>query len=444
MAAIWGLAACAASPVSTQGNLAAPPVQDAAIKADETAPEAPDRAVSDVVWSAHDAAITLDSHLDTPMLLELPGFDITERHDPLRDYSQVDLPRMIEGGLDGGFWVIYTPQGPLSETGYKAARNAALMRAVAIQRMLAAYPEHFELALSPQDAERIEEAGKRIVFQSIENSYPLGEDLSLLDTFYALGVRMLGPVHFANNQFADSATDIKGATWDGLSPLGEELVRKANRMGIILDASHASDATFDDMIELSGAPIILSHSGAKAVFDHPRNIDDARLIQLAEAGGVIQMNALGAYLKALQQEPARQEAYRELFQSFANISSMTEEEYTALLEKRREIDARFPADMADFEDYMDHFLHVLDLIGPEHVGVGADWDGGGGVVGMRDIAAFPMLTERLLSEGYSSDEIELIWGGNLLRVLGEVQAYAAELAVAEAAEDIDSEAGDAD
>jgi len=381
----------------------------------------------------HERLIVMDSHLDTPALLERPGFDITERHDPLTDYSQVDLPRMIEGGLDGGFWVIYTPQGPLTPAGYASARDSALLRAVAIQRMLAAYPEHFAIATRAEDAARIHAEGKRIVYQSIENSYPLGEDVSLLETFYDLGVRMVGPVHFANNQFADSGTDLEGPEWGGLSPLGEELVREANRLGMIVDASHAHDLAFDDMLALSATPIVLSHSGTRALYDHPRNLDDERLLKLAASGGVIQMNALGAYLKALQQAPARQAALQALREETAALGdNVTPEQYEALLEKRREIDARFPADMADFEDFMEQLLYALDLLGPDHVGIGADWDGGGGVVGMQDIAAFPLITERLLAEGYTEADLAKIWGGNLVRLLRAAEDHAAALKAGEA------------
>ncbi|MEM0986646.1 MAG: dipeptidase [Pseudomonadota bacterium] len=376
----------------------------------------------------HERLLVMDSHLDTPAVLERPGFDITERHDPLTDYSQVDLPRMVEGGLDGGFWVIYTPQGPLSAEGYASARDSALLRAVAIQRMLAAHPEHFSIAVRPEDAARIHSEGKRVVYQSIENAYPLGEDITLLETFYDLGVRMVGPVHFRNNQFADSATDIEGPEWQGLSPLGETLVREANRLGMIIDASHAHDLAFDDIIEQSATPIVLSHSGTKALFDHPRNLDDERLLKLRENGGVIQMNALGAYLKALRQEPARQAALREIFVELAALpKDAPQSAHDELLARRRDVDAQYPADLADFEDFMEQLLHALELLGPAHVGIGADWDGGGGVIGMRDIAAFPKITERLLAEGYSEDDLEKIWGGNLLRLLAEAEAHKATL-----------------
>ncbi len=383
--------------------------------------------VTEEVRALHDSLIVMDSHLDTPALLERPNFDITDRHDPLQDYSQVDLPRMIEGGLDGGYWVIYTPQGPVTEAGFRSARDSALLRAMAIQRMLAAHPDHFAKATRPGDAEAIEAQGKRIVYQSIENAYPLGEDLSLLESFYKFGVRMVGPVHFANNQFADSATDLSGPKWQGLSPLGEDLVREANRLGMVLDASHAHDLAFDDMVALSATPIVLSHSGAKAVYDHPRNIDDERLLKLAESGGVIQMNALGAYLTELQIAPQRRRELQALFEEFSPRAGMTEEAQAEFLRRRREIDEKYPPDQAEFEDYMAHFLHVLELVGPDHVGVGADWDGGGGVVGMQDIAAFPRITASLLEAGYTESDLRKIWGGNLTRLLQAAEDHAAEL-----------------
>ena len=211
---------------------------------------------------------------------------------------------MNEGGLDGGFWVLYTPQGPLDERSYQLTRDVALLRAMAVQKMVAANPETFEIADTAEDAWRIAREGKKVVMMSIENSYPLGTDLSLVETFYKLGVRMIGPVHGRNNQFADSATDIENP-FGGLSPLGEELVKEANRLGMVVDGSHASQASLADMIELSATPVVLSHSGTSAIYEHPRNIDDEHLMMLAESGGVIQMNALGAYLRDMPSNPER-------------------------------------------------------------------------------------------------------------------------------------------
>ena len=376
----------------------------------------------------HEQAIVLDSHLDTPALLVQPGFDITKKNTPDGDYSQVDLPRMVEGGLDGGFWVIYSPQGPLTEKSYQLSRDTALLRAQAIHNMVSAYPDAFALATKAEDAEKIAAEGKKIVYISIENSYPLGEDISLLTTFYKLGVRMVGPVHFKNNQFADSGTDIAGQKWNGLSPLGKELVKEANRLGMILDASHAHDAVFDDLLELSKTPIILSHSGAKALYDHPRNIDDERLRKLAAAGGVIQVNAYGSYIKKLENPKGRSEAMGAFYKEMREIGdNPTAEQYKAMLARRSEIDKQFPPAMATFDEFLEHLFHILEVVGPEHTGIGADWDGGGGVQGMRDVSDLPLITYALLEKGYTEEDVRNIWGLNLIRLLKAAEDYKATL-----------------
>ncbi len=390
----------------------------------------------------HERLLVLDSHLDTPALLAAPGWDVTERHDPLRDYSQVDLPRMVEGGLDGGFWVIYTPQGPVTDEGFVDARDHALMRGIAIREMIARH-DAFELALTADDAGRIVAAGRRPTYISVENAYPIGKDLTLINTFYEMGVRMMGPVHFSHNQLASSSTDeadfpvdgpdanLGGGQGGGLSALGKAFVAECNRLGIVIDASHASDAALDDMLALSKTPIILSHSGPDGVFDHPRNVDDTRLKRLAETGGVIQINAFGAYLKQLPADPARRKAFGALISEFRRIENPAAEDYRDFIEKRRVLDERFPPARADFEDFMAHLLYALDLLGPDHVGIGADWDGGGGVTGMEDVSALPRITDRLLAEGYSEDDLAKIWSGNLLRVLRAAETHAASLKASE-------------
>ncbi|MEP0175875.1 MAG: dipeptidase [Paraglaciecola sp.] len=369
--------------------------------------------------------VTLDTHLDTPAHLVQPGFDILERHTYGHDFSQVDVPRMLEGALDGGFWVIYSPQGPLTQEGYEDSRDTAILRALAIHTMVTANPDVFEFATEPEDAAAIKKAGKLIVYMSMENSYPLGTDVSLLETFYKLGLRMVGPVHFKNNQFGDSSTDPSGIKWGGLSPLGEELVAEANRLGIVLDGSHAHDKTTKDMIRLSKTPIILSHTGSKAIYDHPRNVDDALLKKLAASGGVIQMNAYSDYLADLPKNPERAEAYKGLFALRAQGVDMD-----ALIEKRREIEHEHPAVKATFEVYMKHFLHALKVVGPKHVGIGADWDGGGGVKDMMDVVNLPRITQRLLDEGYTKSDLEDIWANNALRVLQAAKDYSESLKTA--------------
>ncbi|MEM7277176.1 MAG: dipeptidase [Pseudomonadota bacterium] len=374
----------------------------------------------------HERLMVLDTHLDTPLRMQYPGFSIVERHSHSHDFSQVDLPRMQDGGLDGGFWVIFTRQGELTTQAYENARDGALLRAVTIQRMLAEHSEHFGRAVRSEDARRIVADGKRVVFQSIENAYPIGTDLSLLDTFYKLGVRMVGPVHSSNNQFADSSTDANGQVHNGLSELGRQLIARANELGMIVDASHAHDEALIQMIELSRSPIILSHTGATDVFAHPRNINDTLLKRLADSGGVIQMNALGAYMKEMPGNSERWAELGALAKRYPQPDQMTLEQAQAFFAERRELEKQFDIEPANFEDYMAHFLHVLRLIGPDHVGVGADWDGGGGVAGMEDISALPKITERLLAEGYSEADIAKIWGGNVVRLLEQAEKVASE------------------
>lgn len=373
----------------------------------------------------HERILTLDTHLDTPAHFARPGWTITDRHTFPEDVSQVDLPRMIEGGLDGGFWVVYTPQGPRTPEGNARALAAASARLASIHSMIAANSGAFELALRSEDAARIASSGKRVVYISVENSYPLSGRLDLLPAWYDRGVRMIGPVHTANNDFADSATDRSGPQWNGLSPAGRELVRQANRLGMIVDLSHASDAAFDQALELSATPIILSHSGPSAVYMHPRNIDDERLRRLAAKGGVIQVNALGSYLRELPAAPERQAAVTALRARYGAVENLNAEQLAAYEAERIAIERQYPAPQADFEDYMRHLMHVLQLIGPDHVGIGADWDGGGGVAGMNDISQIPRITERLVAAGYSQEDIAKIWGGNVIRLLHTAEDYAA-------------------
>src|SRR5262249_49700660 len=237
---------------------------------------------------------------------------------------------------------------------------------------------HFALAFAPEDAARIAAQGKRIVYQSIENSYPLGNDVTLLRSFYALGVRMAGPVHFKDNQLGDSATD-KSRTSQGLSPMGHDWLALCNELGIIPDASHSSDEVFDQMATGSKTPIILSHSGCRAVHDHPRNIDDARLKKLADVGGTIQINSLSEYLITTPDNPDRDKAMGAVYAKLRGLSAMTPLEAARAVSEAaaavKAINRQYPTPRATFEDYMAHMLHALKLVGPEHVGVGCDWDG---------------------------------------------------------------------
>ncbi|WP_404334815.1 dipeptidase [Sphingomonas sp. MMS12-HWE2-04] len=368
---------------------------------------------------AHEQMLVLDTHLDTPELFEHPGWDFDRWHDRDFDKSQIDLPRMEAGGLDGGFFVIYTSQGPLTPEGYAAARDGALTREMWIQRVVAANADKMEFATTPADAVRIAKAGKRIVFQSIENSYPLGTDLTLLKWYYDQGIRLASPVHFRNNQFGDSATD-KVKQWNGLSPLGKQWIAEMNRLGMVIDVSHASDDVFDQALALSNTPIIASHSGPKAIFNHPRNLDDDRMRKLAKAGGVLQVNSV--YLV----EGDHDEARNKISERQDNWWVLSAADQRKLIADKARADATNPYQGADFELFMKSLLHCIAVMGVDHVGIGADWDGGGGVRGMEDITALPKITARLRREGFKDADIEKIWSGNVLRVLGAAEDWAAK------------------
>ena len=362
----------------------------------------------------HARLLTLDSHLDTPVHFERPGWNFGARHGFDDDRSQVDLPRM-DAGLDGGFFVIYTPQGPLTSQGYAAALAAATRRANAIRVTLATHKDRIAPATRAADAARIDRAGRRIAFQSIENSYPLGLDLANLRRFYDMGVRMAGPVHSRNNQFADSTTD--KPRWNGLSPLGRRWVAEMNRLGLVVDGSHSSDAALEQMIALSKTPVILSHSGPRAIFDHPRNVGDDMMRKLAASGGVMQINSVFLV------PPASTPRIDALLDAKGGLENQTPAEQAETLRRVRALHAGPESyTSATFEMFMASLLHALKVMGPDHVGLGADWDGGGGTRGMMDVAALPQVTERLLAAGYSEADLRKIWSGNLLRLLARAEA----------------------
>jgi membrane dipeptidase len=362
----------------------------------------------------HSRLMTLDTHLDTPVWFANPHWKFGDRHDWRSDLAQVDLGRMETGALDGGMFVIYTRQGPVTAQGFADAKAFAFKRLDEIRRTIGAYRGRIELVTTAEQAVRADRAGRRFAFISVENSYPLGEDLGLLRTFYDGGVRMAGPVHSKDNQFADSATGT--GTWKGLSPLGKSWVAEMNRLGMVIDGSHSSDAAFDQLLALSKTPIILSHSGPKAMWGHNRNIDDDRIRQLAAKGGAVCMNSVFLTQMVYTDERNRLDA---LIEKFPTLSAADQAKVTAEV---RALDKVAPVQNADFEQFMRHMLHLLKVAGPEHVCMGADWDGGGGVRGFEDITALPKVTERLIAAGYSERDLANIWSGNVLRIMRAANA----------------------
>ncbi|MDZ7294035.1 MAG: dipeptidase [candidate division KSB1 bacterium] len=370
----------------------------------------------------HEQVLTLDSHCDAPLNLLREGWDPGVRHQPgQRGSGKVDLPRMKEGGLDAQFFAVFVAQGPRTPEGYARAQEQALKLFQAIHGMCARYPELAELATSPEDAYRIEATGKRAIFIGIENGYAIGKDLSLLKKYYDLGARYVTLCHTSNNDICDSSTDQKGPEHHGLSEFGKQVVAEMNRLGMIVDVSHVSDETFYDVLEASRAPVIASHSCARVLCNNPRNLSDEMLKRLAEKGGVMQMCILSAYVKETRPNREREAALQRLREKYGPWSQIRDPKVREQLRQEWEaIDAEYPETKATVQDVVDHIDHVVKLVGIDHVGIGTDFDGGGGVIGCDDVSEMPNITIELLRRGYGEEDIRKIWGGNFIRVFRDV------------------------
>ena len=372
----------------------------------------------------HDRILTLDSHADTPLRLMEPGFDLAERHDPHETGSKLDYPRMIEGGLDAVFFAAFVAQGIRDDDGHTRARELALQMLDAVWASAEKNSDIVGIALNPEDAALLEAEGKRAIYLSIENGYPIGNDLKNVELFYNKGVRYVTLVHSTNNDLADSATDSGGPEHGGISPLGASVVEEMNRLGIMVDVSHGSDDTFYDAIELSKAPIIATHSNARTVTDHPRNMSDDMLRLIAKNGGVVQLTMLSDYLRNAPENPERDSALESLRASLKPSNEMTEDERKLARDQLRKIRAQYPDPLATVKNAVDHIDHIVRIAGIDHVGIGCDFDGGGGIDGVFDVSGVMNITIELARRGYSEQDIEKIWSGNILRVFTEVQAIA--------------------
>ena len=374
--------------------------------------------------AVHSRVLTLDTHVDTPLFLMRPGFDFLERHDPLRQMSQVDWPRLQEGQLDAAFWAVYVAQGELDEAGLATAAAQADRIFARIHQFVDDHSEQVALATSAAEVRAIVDGGKHAVLIGVENGYALGGDPERVWRFRDRGARYIGLIHSRNNTLGDSATDANGPLHGGLSERGKQVVREMNRAGIMVDVSHASDAAFWDMLELSTTPPMASHSSARGVYDHPRNMTDDMLKAIAERGGVVQVNTLGSYITKLVNSPERQAALDEMREELRAAQGPREAALDRFWLAMGAVNARYPPPLATLTDVADHIDHMVAVMGVDHVGVGADFDGGGGVQGMYDVSEIGNLTHELLRRGYSEADIAKIWGGNLLRVLTEVEAMA--------------------
>ncbi len=371
----------------------------------------------------HGPFFTIDTHIDTPTAsLRRPGWDLGARHDYAADGTQCDLPRMAEGGIDALVFAVYVGQMGRSPSALRRAHELALAHFERTHAALAANAAACGLARTADEALQLKAQGKKAFFLSIENAYSLGRDVANVAKFHALGVRMLGLTHMLNNDAADSSTDPRGAEWGGLSPLGREFVAEANRLGMILDASHASDAVLRDLLEISRTPVILSHSGCTAVCNHPRNIGDDLLRALAKQGGVIQINALAIAVTELPGS-GRTAGIAEILLKYQD-SELTPE---TMAEEDKDYDrvcAAHPNPRATLEHFVQHIEHAVAVAGIDHVGIGCDFDGGGGVEGLRDVTDYPQVTAALRQRGWGDDALAKLWGGNTLRLYRAAEAAA--------------------
>lgn len=378
----------------------------------------------------HARIIALDTHVDIPLDYA------THKADP-GGFTELqnDLPKMRAGGLDAAFFIVYTPQGPLTDAGYAGAREIAFTRLGAIHRFVTAYPDDIALARTAKEARAIAKSGRKVAFIGMENAFPLGPDPQQadIDRIAADGVRYAGITHFGHNQFGDSSNPNTeaGETESpngGLTGKGRALVAMLNRSGIMVDVSHASRDVMIQAASLSTAPIIASHSGVKAIADSPRNLDDEQLRALKANGGVVQVVALDVYVKPLNeaqralQAKIRKEMNLETSAARAAMSPEVEAEYNRRMEERWTISPR-----ATVADLVDHIDHVVKIIGVDHVGIASDFDGGGGIVGWEDAAETLNVTRELVRRGYSETDIAKIWSGNLLRVLVAVEKESSRL-----------------
>ena len=376
----------------------------------------------------HERVLTIDTHDD------IPSNFATEEVDPgVRGDRQIDIPKMQEGGLDAGFFIVYVGQTKRTPENYEKAKADAMLKFDAIHRMCEEmYPDKIELAHTADDVERIQKSGKLVACIGIENGYVIGKDLSLLKKYHELGARYITLAHNGHNDICDSANPRESlgdseSEHNGVSEFGKQVIAEMNRLGIMVDVSHISKKSMLDALKLSKAPVIASHSSCRALCDVSRNLDDEQLLALKENGGVMQTVALGSFVK--KAPPEKDEAMEALHEemgitSRGAVRTLSDEKQAEYRRRRTELSDKWPVTVADFVDHIDH---AVKLIGVEHVGISSDFDGGGGIQGWNDASETFNVTLELVRRGYSEEEIAKLWGLNTLRVWREVEQVAAEM-----------------
>jgi membrane dipeptidase len=369
----------------------------------------------------HDKVLTVDTHTDTPMRLVRGGYDLGTVHDPEDRGGKIDFPRMKQGGLDAVFFAVYLDQGPRTPEGNEKAKQKALEIFNAIHQTIKKYPQMVEPAFTAADAYKIEKKGKRAIYIGIENGYPVGKDISLIKKYYDLGARYITLCHGSNNDICDSSTDDNGPEHNGLSDFGKQVVREMNRLGMIIDVSHISDKSFYDVLEVSKAPVMASHSCARALCDHARNLTDDMIKKLAQKGGVIQVCMVSSFVKKPPPNPERNADFKALREKWRKADQLSEKEQEELGNEYKRLREKYPETQATVADLINHIDHIVKVAGIDYVGIGSDFDGGGGLEDCFDVSQIGNITLELLKRGYTEKQIRKIWGGNFMRVFKKVE-----------------------
>jgi len=377
------------------------------------------------VSKIHHRAYVIDTHTDAPMKLVESDFNMAERHEA--PDSRIDFPRLRDGDVDAVFFGLFTGQRERTPENYDKAYRLANQMIDSTCAVVNRNPQMVAIATSPDDIIRISGQNKTAICLGMENGFPLAKDVSRVSEFYGKGVRYITLCHTANNDICDSSTDPLGPESNGLSSLGRQVVIEMNRLGMIVDVSHISDKAFYDVLALSKAPVIASHSSARALCDHPRNMSDDMLRALAKNGGVIQICILGDYIVAADTSTVNYHKHQELEAKYHNWKFSSDEERHKAWMAYDSIDTNFPPILPTIAQAVDHIDHVVKIAGIDFVGIGSDFDGGGGLADCVDVAGYPKITAELLKRGYSEKDIEKIWGGNFLRVFRAVEKEATNL-----------------
>ena len=360
----------------------------------------------------HRRSIVLDTHIDTTQRLFSADYDFGKRNAT----GHVDLPRMREGGLDAAFWSIYMAG---TVTGPEAVKRS-LRLIDGVRELVARYPNDLVLTTTAAEVRRAHKQGKIAVLMGMEGGHMIDDDLGVLRTYAALGIRYLTLTHGRNTNWADSSSEPPKN--NGLTDFGKQVVRELNRLGVLVDISHVSDKTFYDALEVSQAPLIASHSSLRSIANVPRNMTDEMVQALAKKGGVIQITYVNGFIsqeladaqESLSEE--RRAKLAEVDKLYANDPAKRTEERARV---NREISAKSPK--VSWEKIIEHIDHVVKLVGVDHVGLGSDFDGATMPEGMNDCSMLPKITDALLKKGYKEKDVEKILGGNLLRAMEDAE-----------------------